>query len=38
MDQATGLKRLLKVINIVLRRLLVLQGNKDLIVNCTKDD
>ena len=38
MDQATGLERLLEVINIILRRLLVLQGSKDLIVNYTKDD
>jgi len=38
MDQATGLKRLLEVINVVLRRLLVFQGGKDLIINCTKDD
>jgi len=38
MDQATGLERLLKVINVVLRRLLVFQGGKDLIVDCTKDN
>ena len=38
MDQAIGLKCLLEVINVVLYRLLVLQGSKDLIVDCTKDD